>query len=236
MSLPMLQVRRSAERGYFDHGWLRTYHTFSFGEYQDPQWVGFGPLRVINDDRVAAGEGFGKHGHRDMEILTYILSGELQHRDSMGNGSLIRPGDLQRMSAGTGVVHSEFNPGSEEVHLLQIWITPEASRLPPGYEQKHFSDAEKRGRLRLIAARGGQLGAVTLHQDAQLYAGLFDGAEEHTYELPAGRRAWVHLARGTLTLGDTVLEAGDAAGITGPARLHLHGGRAAEVLLFDLPG
>jgi redox-sensitive bicupin YhaK (pirin superfamily) len=232
----MLQVRRSAERGYFDHGWLKTYHTFSFGEYQDPQWIEYGPLRVINDDRVAAGEGFGKHGHRDMEILTYILSGELQHRDSMGNGSLIRPGDLQRMSAGTGVVHSEFNPGSQEVHLLQIWITPEALRLAPGYEQKHFSDAEKRGRLRLIAARGGQLGAVTLNQDAQVYAGLFDGAEQQTYELAAGRRAWVHLARGTLTLGDTVLQAGDGAGSSGPARLHLHGGRAAEVLLFDLPG
>jgi redox-sensitive bicupin YhaK (pirin superfamily) len=232
----MLQVRRSAERGYFDHGWLKTYHTFSFGEYQDPQWIEYGPLRVINDDRVAAGEGFGKHGHRDMEILTYILAGELQHRDSMGNGSLIRPGDLQRMSAGTGVVHSEFNPGSEEVHLLQIWITPDALRVPPGYEQKHFSDAEKRGRLRLIAARGGQQGAVTLHRDAQVYAGLFEGAEEQTYDLPAARRAWVHLARGALRVNETLLAAGDGAGITGPARLHLNGGRAAEVLLFDLPG
>jgi redox-sensitive bicupin YhaK (pirin superfamily) len=232
----MLQVRRSAERGFFDHGWLKTYHTFSFGEYQDPNWIEFGALRVINDDRVAAGEGFGKHGHRDMEILTYILEGELQHRDSMGNGSLIHPGDLQRMSAGTGVVHSEFNPGSEAVHLLQIWITPDTARLPPGYEQKHFSDAEKRGRLRLIAARGGQQGAVTLHQDAQVYAGLFEGAEEHTYALPAGRRAWVHLARGTLHVDETALAAGDGAGITGPARLRLHGGRAAEVLLFDLPG
>jgi hypothetical protein len=231
----MLQVRRSAERGYFDHGWLKTYHTFSFGEYQDPQWLEFGALRVINDDRVAPGEGFGKHGHRDMEILTYILAGELEHRDSMGNGSVIRRGDLQRMSAGTGVVHSEFNPGSEEVHLLQIWITPEAARLPPGYEQKHFSAAEKRGRLRLIAARGGQEGAVTLNQDARVFAGLFDGPEEYTYELPAGRRAWVHLARGALRLDETLLEAGDGAGTSGPTRLHLGGGRAAEVLLFDLP-
>jgi len=236
MSALMLQVRRSAERGYFDHGWLKTYHTFSFGEYQDPTWVEYGALRVINDDRVAPGEGFGKHGHRDMEILTYILEGELQHRDSMGNGSVIRPGDLQRMSAGTGVVHSEFNPGSEEVHLLQIWITPAAARLPPGYEQKHFSDAEKRGRLRLIAARGGQEGAVTVNQDVYVYAGLFEGAEEQRYELPAGRRAWLHLARGTLRVGETLLEAGDGAGITGPTRVHLNGGRAAEVLLFDLPG
>jgi len=236
MSALMLQVRRSAERGYFDHGWLKTYHTFSFGEYQDPTWVEYGPLRVINDDRVAPGEGFGKHGHRDMEILTYILAGELQHRDSMGNGSVIRPGDLQRMSAGTGVVHSEFNPGSEEVHLLQIWITPEAARLPPGYEQKHFSDAEKRGRLCLIAARGGQQGAVTVHQDVSVYAGLFEGAEEQRYALPAGRRAWVHLARGTLRVGETLLGAGDGAGLTGPAAVHLNGGRAAEVLLFDLPG
>ena len=232
----MLQVRRSAERGFFDHGWLKTYHTFSFGDYQDTAWIDYGPLRVINDDRVAPGEGFGKHGHRDMEILTYILEGELQHRDSMGNGSVIRPGDLQRMSAGTGVVHSEFNPGSEEVHLLQIWITPAAARLPPGYEQKHFSDAEKRGRLRLIAARGGQEGAVTVNQDVYVYAGLFEGAEEQRYELPAGRRAWLHLARGTLRVGETLLEAGDGAGITGPARVHLNGGRAAEVLLFDLPG
>jgi quercetin 2,3-dioxygenase len=232
----MLQVRRSAERGYFDHGWLKTYHTFAFGEYQDPEWAGFGALRVINDDRVAAGAGFGKHGHRDMEILTYILAGELEHRDSMGNGSVIRTGDLQRMSAGTGVLHSEFNPGSEEVHLLQIWIMPEALRLPPGYEQKHFDAAEKRGRLRLIAARDGAQGALRLNQDAKVYAGLFTAAEEAAYELPAGRRAWVQLARGELRLGATPLAAGDGAGIKGPARLHLHGGRAAEVLVFDLPG
>jgi quercetin 2,3-dioxygenase len=235
MGAPMMQVRRSAERGFFDHGWLKTYHTFSFGEYEDPQWIEFGALRVINDDRVAAGEGFGKHGHRDMEILTYVLAGELQHRDSMGNGSVIRRGDLQRMSAGTGVLHSEFNPGSEEVHLLQIWITPDAARLAPGYEQRHFSDAEKRGRLRLIAARDGDEGAVRLNQDAKVYAGLFAGAEAAVYELPAGRRAWVHLARGALELNATALEAGDGAGLIGPARLQLSGVRAAEVLLFDLP-
>ena len=174
----MLQVRRSAERGFFDHGWLKTYHTFSFGDYHDAAWVDYGPLRVINDDRVAPGEGFGKHGHRDMEILTYILAGELEHRDSLGNGSVIRVGDVQRMSAGTGVLHSEFNPsGDEEVHLLQIWIRPEAERLAPEYEQKHFSAADKRGRLRLIAAGDGAHGAVRIHQDARVYAGLFDQDE-----------------------------------------------------------
>jgi redox-sensitive bicupin YhaK (pirin superfamily) len=232
----MLQVRRSADRGFFDHGWLKTYHTFSFADYQDPQWVDFGPLRVINDDLVAPGEGFGTHGHRDMEIVTYILAGELQHRDSMGNGSLIRVGDVQRMSAGTGVTHSEFNPSADTaVHLLQLWIRPEAERLPPGYEQKNFTAADKRGRLRLIAARHGEEGAVVIHQDARVYAGLFDGAERADYALAAGRRAWVHVARGALSLDDTPLNAGDGAGVSGPAGLALHTGADAEVLLFDLP-
>jgi hypothetical protein len=232
----MLQVRRSAERGFFDHGWLKTYHTFSFGEYQDPAWIDYGPLRVINDDRVAPGEGFGKHGHRDMEILTYILAGELQHRDSMGNGSLIRVGDVQRMSAGTGVLHSEFNPSSdEEVHLLQVWIRPQVERATPGYEQKHFTAEEKRGRLRLIASADGAEGSVHIHQDARVYAGLFDGAERTAFTVPAGRRAWVHVARGALSLDDTRLAAGDGAGTAGPLSLSLHAGAAAEVLLFDLP-
>ena len=232
----MLQVRRSADRGFFDHGWLKTYHTFSFADYQDPQWVDFGPLRVINDDLVAPGEGFGTHGHRDMEIVTYILAGELQHRDSMGNGSLIRAGDVQRMSAGTGGMHSECNPSAATaLHLLQLWIRPEAERLPPGYEQRHFTAADKRGRLRLIAARDGEEGAVVIHQDARVYAGLFDGAERADYALAAGRRAWVHVARGALSLDDTPLNAGDGAGVSGPARLALHAGRDAEVLLFDLP-
>jgi len=232
----MLQVRRSAERGFFDHGWLKTYHTFSFGDYQDPAWVDFGPLRVINDDRVAPGEGFGKHGHRDMEIVTYILAGQLQHRDSMGNGSLIEVGDVQRMSAGTGVTHSEFNPSSkEEVHLLQIWIRPEAERLAPGYEQKNFGAAEKRGRLRLIASRDGADGSVVIHQDARVYAGLIDGAERAALKVGAGRRAWVHVARGALGLDDTRLAAGDGAGTVGPAQLSLHDGADAEVLVFDLP-
>ena len=232
----MLQVRRSAERGFFDHGWLKTYHTFSFGDYHDDAWVDYGPLRVINDDRVAPGEGFGKHGHRDMEILTYILAGELQHRDSLGNGSVIRVGDVQRMSAGTGVTHSEFNPsGEEEVHLLQVWIRPEAERLAPEYEQKHFIAADKRGRLRLIAAGDGAQGAVRIHQDARVYAGLFDQAERAEVDVPQGRRAWVHVARGELSVNETRLRAGDGAGTAGPLRLQIHDGNQAEVLLFDLP-
>lgn len=232
----MLEVRRSAERGYFDHGWLKTAHTFSFGDYYDPQWVEFGPLRVINDDRVAAGQGFGKHGHRDMEIITYILAGELEHQDSMGNGSLIRPGDVQRMSAGTGVTHSEFNPSATQaVHFLQIWIKPEATRLAPGYEQKHFTPADKRGRLRLIASPDGADGSVVIHQQARIYAGLFDGAERAELQLLPGRRAWVQMARGTLGVNDVSLLAGDGAHTAAPVRLTLQGGADAEVLVFDLP-
>jgi quercetin 2,3-dioxygenase len=232
----MLEVRRSADRGYFDHGWLRTYHTFSFAEYYDPQWVGYGPLRVINDDRVAAGQGFGKHGHRDMEILTYILSGELAHRDSLGNGSVIRVGDVQRMSAGTGVTHSEFNPSAaHEVHLLQIWILPETLRLAPGYEQKAFSAADKRGRLRLIASHAGEDGALAMHQDVSIYAGLFDGAERAELSVASGRRVWVQVARGDIAVAGTALSGGDGAYTGGPAQLSLHGGTDAEVLVFDLP-
>ena len=232
----MLEVRRSAERGYFDHGWLKTFHTFAFADYYDPDWVGYGPLRVINDDRVAPGQGFGKHGHRDMEIITYILGGQLEHRDSMGNGSVIRVGDVQRMSAGTGVTHSEFNPSStEEVHLLQIWIEPQALRLAPGYEQKHFSVADKRGRLRLIAAPVAGEGAVLIHQDARVYAGLFDGAEHVDVRVPAARRAWLQVARGSLSVNEMRLSAGDGAHTEGPAQLTLQDGADAEVLLFDLP-
>ncbi len=232
----MLSVRRSAERGSFDHGWLQTAHTFSFADYDDPRWVEYGPLRVINEDRVAPGQGFPKHGHRDMEIVTYILEGELEHHDSMGNGSVIRVGDVQRMSAGTGVTHSEFNPSSAQaVHLLQIWIQPRARGLAPGYEQKHFTAQDKRGRLRLIAAPEGAADAVLVHQDARLYAGLFDGTERASYALQAGRRAWLQLARGTLAVGDTRLGAGDGAYTAGPALLELHDGAGAEVLLFDLP-
>ena len=229
-------MRRSAERGYFDHGWLKSAHTFSFADYYDPQWVEYGALRVINDDRVAPGQGFGKHGHRDMEIITYILAGELEHQDSMGNGSVIRVGDVQRMSAGTGVTHSEFNPSSEqEVHLLQIWIQPRALRLAPGYEQQHFSAADKRGRLHLIASPDGADGSVLIHQEARVYAGLFDAAEQAQFELAAGRRLWLQVARGALSLGGTRLAAGDGAYTAGPAQLTLAAGSEAEVLLFDLP-
>ena len=232
----MLEVRRSAERGYFDHGWLKSYHTFSFADYHDPAWIAYGPLRVINDDRVAPGQGFGKHGHRDMEIITYILEGELEHQDSMGNGSIIRVGDVQRMSAGTGVTHSEFNPSDKQaVHLLQIWIHPEAARLAPGYEQKHFAAADKRGRLRLIASHDGEDGSVVIHQDARLYAGLFDGAERADFPVAAGRRAWLQVARGAMAVDGTRLQAGDGARTAGPAQLELHGGAHAEVLVFDLP-
>ncbi len=188
MSAAALKVRRSSERGFFDHGWLKTHHTFSFGDYHDEDWVEFGALRVINDDVVAPGEGFGRHGHRDMEILTYILEGELEHRDSLGNGSVIRPGDVQRMSAGTGVLHSEFNPsGDTAVHLLQVWIRPARERLPPSYEQKHFSVASRRGALRLIASPDGAHGSVHLNQDARVYDGLFSGARSGF--LRARRRA-----------------------------------------------
>jgi redox-sensitive bicupin YhaK (pirin superfamily) len=232
----MLQVRHSAERGYFDHGWLKSYHTFSFADYHDPAWIDYGPLRVINDDRVAPGQGFGKHGHRDMEIITYLLEGELEHQDSMGNGSIIRVGDVQRMSAGLGVTHSEFNPSDkQEVHLLQIWIHPEVTRLAPGYEQKHFAAADKRGRLRLIASHSGEDGSVVIHQDARVYAGLFDGAERADLPVAAGRRAWVQVARGAIAVDGTRLQAGDGARTAGPAQLALRDGAQAEVLVFDLP-
>ncbi|HVN46198.1 MAG TPA: pirin family protein [Steroidobacteraceae bacterium] len=232
----MLEVRRSAERGHFDHGWLNTFHTFSFADYYDPAWSGYGPLRVINEDRVAPGQGFGKHGHRDMEILTYILEGELEHRDSLGNGSVIRPGDLQRMSAGTGVTHSEFNPSATDaVHFLQIWIQPEALRLAPGYEQQHFSAADRRGRLRLIAARGGEAGAVLIHQDARVYAGVLDGPERTPFRVAAGRRVWLQMARGGLSVDGVRLGAGDGAYSGGPAELVLRDAESAEILLFDLP-
>jgi redox-sensitive bicupin YhaK (pirin superfamily) len=232
----MLEIRRSADRGRADHGWLKSFHTFSFADYHDPEWMGYGPLRVINDDRVAPGQGFGKHGHRDMEILTYILTGELEHRDSMGNGSVIRTGDVQRMSAGTGVTHSEYNPSAtEEVHFLQIWILPDALRLAPGYEQRHFTAADKRGLLRLIAAHDGEEGSVLIHQQARVYAGLLDGTEHAEFRVAPGRRAWLQMARGALSVDGVRLSAGDGARTTGPAQLTLRSGTDAEVLVFDLP-
>ena len=230
----MNPIRRSNERGYADHGWLKSFHTFSFADYFDPEHVEFGPLRVINEDRVQPGMGFGTHGHRDMEIISYVLAGELAHEDSMGNGSTIRPGDVQRMSAGTGVAHSEYNGSEQEpVHFLQIWIEPSAAGLPPSYEQKRFEPAEKRGRLRLIASPDGRDGSVTVHQDALVFAGLFDGKEAATYELTR-ERGYVHVARGKIRVNSHALEAGDALKIdAGP--IELKGGEGAEVLLFDLP-
>jgi quercetin 2,3-dioxygenase len=233
----MNEIRRSNERGFADHGWLKSFHTFSFADYFDPEHVEFGPLRVINEDRVQAGAGFGTHSHRDMEIISYVLGGELAHKDSMGNGSTIRPGDVQRMSAGTGIRHSEFNPSpGEPVHFLQIWIQPAKRNIEPGYEEKRFGPEEKRGRLRLIVSPDRADGSLLIHQDARIYAGLFNGDERAELEVQPGRRIYVHLARGSLTANGAALEAGDALRITDGTQLTLSAGRDAEVLVFDLPG
>ena len=232
----MIELRRSAERGYADHGWLKSFHSFSFAGYHDPRHMGFGPLRVINEDRVQAGSGFGTHGHRDMEIISYVLEGALAHEDSMGNGSAIVPGDVQRMSAGTGVQHSEFNHDKAgTTHFLQIWIEPARAGIPPSYEQKHFDAASKRGRLRLIASPDGADGSVKLHQDARVYAALLEGAERATHALAPGRRAYVHVARGALEVNGERLAAGDALKAREVAQIVLEKGAGAEVLLFDLP-
>jgi len=232
----MKVLRRAADRGHASHGWLDSYHSFSFADYYDPAHMGFGPLRVINEDRVKPGSGFGTHGHRDMEIISYVLEGALGHKDSLGNGSTIVPGDVQRMSAGTGVMHSEFNHDKDGItHFLQIWIEPKFRGLAPSYEQKHFATAEKRGRLRLIAAPDAAQGAVKIHQDARIYAGLFDGDESATLGLDDARRAYVHVARGALTVNGEPLVAGDALK-TDAGTIELAGGRGAEVLVFDLPG
>ena len=231
----MITLRRSADRGYADHGWLKSFHTFSFADYHDPAQMGFGNLRVINEDRIAPGTGFGTHGHRDMEIISYVLEGALAHQDSMGNGEAILPGEVQRMTAGKGVRHSEFNHAQgATTHFLQIWLLPSAANLAPGYEQKAFAETEKRGQLRLVAAPDGREGAVTLHADASIRAGLFDGAESAELALDPKRRTWVHLARGALTVNGQALQAGDALGLLGQSRLSLGQGQAAEVLVFDL--
>jgi len=231
----MLTVRPSSERGYADHGWLKSFHSFSFAGYYDPQHMGWGNLRVINDDYIAPGTGFGTHGHRDMEIVTYVLTGNLAHKDSMGNVTGIPPGDVQRMSAGRGVQHSEFNHApNETTHLLQIWIEPNVKGIAPGYEQKTFSAAEKQGVLRLVASSDGAQGSVTIHADARLYSGLFDGAQEAKLALDPQRKAYVHLVRGQLQVNGTVLKSGDAALLDGESRLHLVHGQDAEVLVFDL--
>ena len=231
----MLTLRKSADRGYADHGWLKSYHSFSFAGYYDPQHMGFGNLRVINEDRIAPGTGFGTHGHRDMEIISYVLQGNLAHKDSMGNVKGIPPGDVQRMSAGTGVQHSEFNHAQgQTTHFLQIWIEPDVRGIPPGYEQKTFAPAEKRGRLRRVASPDGAEGSVTIHADATLYAGLLDGAESAALPLPPGRLGYVHLVRGELTVNGQRLSAGDAALLQDEPQLTLAGGQQAEVLVFDL--
>jgi len=232
----MIEIRRAAERGHAEHGWLDSWHSFSFAEYHDPAHMGFSALRVINEDRIQPGTGFGTHGHRDMEIISYVLEGALGHKDSMGTGSTIVPGDVQRMSAGSGVRHSEQNHDQAGVtHFLQIWIEPSVRGIAPGYEQKHFDAASKRGRLRLVASPDGADGSVTIHQDARIYAGLFDAAERAVHPLAAGRNAYLHLVRGKLTVNGTPLAAGDALKMTGVSAVALENGVDAEALLFDLP-
>lgn len=238
----MINIRRSDQRGYADHGWLQSHHSFSFADYYDPRHMGVGNLRVINDDIIAAGRGFGTHGHRDMEIVTYVLEGELAHKDSLGNGEagsgtsgIVRPGDVQRMSAGTGVQHSEFNHSADRAtHLLQIWILPRSTGIPPGYEQQHFSEAQRRGRLCTIVSGHGAAGAVGMHADATIEAGLFDGDESAVKALDPARLTYVHLARGELAVNGQALSAGDAMLLADEPQLSLGGGRGAEVLVFDL--
>ncbi len=230
-----MTIRRANERGHADHGWLLSFHTFSFADYHDPKHMGFRSLRVINEDRVQPGKGFGTHPHRDMEIISYVLEGALEHRDSMGNGSIIRPGDVQRMSAGTGVTHSEFNASKHElVHFLQIWIVPERQGLQPSYQEKHFADEERRGKLRVVASRDGIEGSITVHQDVRLQVGLFGAGEHTSFDILPGRHAWVHVARGAALLDGIRLDAGDAAAMNAVGGHELHGVDDSEVLVFDL--
>jgi hypothetical protein len=232
----MITIRRANERGVAAFDWLHSKHTFSFGHYHDAAHMGFGPLRVINEDRVVPGAGFPTHGHRDMEIISYVLDGALEHKDSIGTGSVIRPGDVQRMSAGTGISHSEYNhSASEPVHFLQIWIVPAERGLRPGYEQRHFPTEDRSGRLRLIASPDGREGSVTVHQDVRLHAALLDGEQRARLELADGRTAWVQVARGELTVNGQRLAAGDGAALDGESAVVLDGAVAAEVLVFDLP-
>ena len=231
----MMTYRASSERGYADHGWLKSFHSFSFADYHDPKHMGFGNLRVINEDRIAPGTGFGTHGHRDMEIISYVLEGALGHKDNMGNGTQIVPGDVQRMSAGRGIQHSEFNHAANETtHFLQIWIMPNERGIVPGYEQKSFSDADKRGRLRLVASADGRDGSVTVHADASLYAGLFNGDEKAELPLDTRRSTYVQVARGSLKVNGLDATAGDAVLLDQEPALRLEGGRDAEVIVFDL--
>lgn len=231
----MMQIRRSGARGFADHGWLKSLHSFSFADYHDPHWMGWGNLRVINEDRIAPGTGFGTHGHSDMEIISYVLEGNLAHKDSMGNIQGIPPGDVQRMSAGSGVQHSEFNHAPDQTtHFLQIWIEPNVRGIDPGYEQKSFADAEKQGQLRLVASPDGAKGSVIVHADAAMYAGLFDGDDRIHLDLNSARKAYVHVVRGTLFVNGEGLQAGDAMALSEEKALTLERGEQAEVLVFDL--
>jgi hypothetical protein len=233
----MLQVRRSKERGAANFGWLDSRHTFSFGEYHDPRHMGFGPLRVINEDRVSPGQGFGTHGHRDMEIISYVLDGALEHKDSIGTGSVIRPGDVQVMSAGTGIRHSEFNHSrTEPVHFLQIWVLPDREGIAPRYDQKSFPDAEKRGRLRLVGSSDGREGSIVIHQDVELRAGILNAGAQVTHTLRAGRKAWLQVVRGSVTANGESLDAGDGVAVTAESALTVVArSDGAEILAFDLP-
>ena len=231
----MIEIRKANERGFADHGWLKSFHSFSFADYYDPKFMNFGALRVINEDRVAAGMGFGTHGHRDMEIISYVLDGALAHKDSIGNGSTIRPGDVQRMSAGTGVQHSEFNHSKDSsTHFLQIWLQPDQMGIKPSYEEKHFDAPSKRGVLKLVAARDARDGAVKIHADASVYAGLFDGVESAVLRLGSQRRAYVHMARGNAMVNGQRLDAGDAMKFSAVTDISIAQGKNAEVLVFDL--
>jgi redox-sensitive bicupin YhaK (pirin superfamily) len=231
----MITVRKAGERGHADHGWLDSRHTFSFADYHDPAHMGFRGLRVINEDRVAGGAGFGRHSHRDMEILSYVLDGALEHRDSMGTGAVIRPGDVQRMSAGTGVTHSEYNASRQDpVHFLQIWLLPDRRGVTPSYEQRTFSSEDKRGQLRLVASPDGADGSVTIHSDARIYAGVFGAGASAEHALAAGRHAWVHVVRGTARINGIALAAGDAAALSEERTVRIEGIDAGEVLVFDL--
>ncbi len=231
----MFEIRHAEDRGLANFGWLSSRHTFSFGHYFDPRFMGFGPLRVINEDVVQPARGFGTHGHRDMEIISYVLDGALEHKDSLGTGSVIRPGDVQRMTAGTGVRHSEFNASDREpVHFLQIWILPEREGLDPGYEQKHFAPEEKRGRLRLVGSRDGRDASVRIHRDVDLYAALLAPGDAVDHELAAGRKGWLQVARGHITLNGRDLGPGDGAAIEPPLSAQIAGSSEAEILLFDM--
>jgi quercetin 2,3-dioxygenase len=231
----MIALRPAAERGHFDHGWLDTYHTFSFADYHDPDQMGFRALRVINEDRVGPGVGFPTHGHRDMEIVTWVLEGQLEHKDSLGTGSIIRPGDAQRMTAGRGILHSEMNPSKKEpVHLLQIWLLPEKRSLEPGYEQKHFPLEARRNRLRTIASRDGRDGSITIHTDAALLTGALDAGTTVSHALAKGRHAWVQISRGAVTVNGKPLRQGDGAALSDEAKVEVSATEPSEVLLFDL--